>query len=56
MDPLTSLFATVVIGAIAFYVLYLVVRAAVLNALRTHRAEVNAPAPEPVTHLDADGL
>ena len=56
MDPLTSLFATVVVGAIGFYVLYLVVRAAVLNALRTHHAEVHAQAPGPVTHLDADGL
>ena len=56
MDPLTSLVVTVVLAAVGFYVLYVVVRAAVLSALRTHHAEVHAPAPEPVTHLDADGL
>ncbi|WP_461475514.1 hypothetical protein [Microbacterium sp. HJ5] len=56
MDPVTSLVVTVVIAAVGFYVLFVVVRAAVLSALRTHHAEVHPAPPEPVTHLDADGL
>lgn len=56
MDPLTSLVVTIVGAALGFYILFRVVRAAVLDALRTHHAEVNQATPGTVSHLDADGL
>lgn len=56
MDPLTSLVLTIAAAAVGFYVLHIVVRTAVLSALRAHHAEIHAPAPAAATHLDADGL
>lgn len=42
MDPITSVALIVVVGAVFFYALYLVVRAAVLSALRARDAELEA--------------
>ena len=55
MDLLTPLVLWATFAAIGLVALFYVVRGAVLSALRTHHAEVHAPAV-PVTHLDADGL
>lgn len=55
MDFLSALVLNLTLGAVAFVVLFFVVRAAVLSALRAHHAEVQRP-PTPVSHLDADGL
>jgi hypothetical protein len=55
MDFLAALVLNVALGAVAFVVLFYVVRAAVLSALRAHHEEVNRP-PALLTHLDADGL
>ncbi|WP_308490943.1 hypothetical protein [Microbacterium terrisoli] len=40
MDPLTSLALTVALSAVGYYVLFLVVRSAVLSALRKNREEL----------------
>lgn len=40
MDPLSSLALRLVIVAAGFYVLFLVIRAAVAQALREHRREI----------------
>ena len=55
MDLLTAMALNLAVAAIGLVALFYVVRAAVLGALRTHHAEVHAPAPV-VSHLDADGL
>ncbi|GAA3755215.1 hypothetical protein GCM10022240_05250 [Microbacterium kribbense] len=44
MDPITTLVLTLCIVAVGFYVLFLVVRAAILSALRQHAEEQSAPA------------
>lgn len=55
MDFLSAMVLNLALGAVAFTVLFYVVRAAVLAALRTHHEEVNRP-PAPLSHVDADGL
>jgi hypothetical protein len=55
MDLLTSLVLWLAFAAISLVALFYVVRAAVLSALRTHHAEVQAKPPV-LTHLDQDGL
>jgi hypothetical protein len=45
MDPLSTLALSTVCAAVGFYVLYLVVRAAVLSALRAHVGETNGTGP-----------
>ncbi len=56
MDFLTALALQLALAALGFYVLYRVVRAAVLSALRSYRAEI-ASSRTFVTdsYLDADG-
>ncbi len=55
MDFLSAMVLNLALGAVAFTVLFYVVRAAVLAALRTHHEEVSRP-PAPLSHVDADGL
>lgn len=59
MDLLTYVLVNFLWVAIALLVLYWIIRAAVLSALRTHHRQVNATPPRQTTsgsHLDADGL
>lgn len=57
MDALSALVLQLVFAAIGLVALFYVIRAAVLSALRTHRAEVDGGArAEPPSHLDADGI
>ena len=59
MDLLTYVLVNFLWVAIALLVLYWIIRAAVLSALRTHHRQIN-PAPRTQSasgsHLDADGL
>lgn len=56
MDFLTALALQLSLAALGFYVLYRVIRAAVLSALRTHRAEIaSSRTSVPDSYLDADG-
>jgi hypothetical protein len=55
MDLLSSLFFWVISASITLTALFFVIRAAVLSALREHRAELQQKT-RPVSHLDADGL
>ncbi|KJL42995.1 hypothetical protein JOD63_003287 [Microbacterium terrae] len=57
MDALSALVLQLAFAAIGLVALFYVIRAAVLSALRTHRAEVDGRArAEPPSHLDADGI
>ncbi|WP_171013247.1 hypothetical protein [Microbacterium sp. 2FI] len=55
MELVVVLFVYLVPFAIGAFVLYWVVRAAVLSALRAHD-EARRPAQPVTSHLDADGL
>lgn len=56
MGSVIGIFLYVLGAAIVIAVLFFVIRAAVLSALRTHHAEVHGSASTPVTYRDADGL